>query len=136
MVGVPASTIPELFEAADHVWLRTDAGQWTYGEAHERILAAAGALAQRGAGPREVVLATTRNTPDHLFMWLGLMYLGAIFVPVNPRGTDESTRRRIPSYCSAARLRRWLTPNVASIPATMSATVRSAPSSSDSPVSM
>ena len=93
MVGVAVSTIPELFEAAvaeaaDSVWLRTDAGQWTYGEARGRIVAAASALAQRGAGRGELVLATTRNTPDHLFMWLGLMYLGAIFVPVNPRGTD------------------------------------------------
>ncbi|CAN5637485.1 N/A [soil metagenome] len=88
-----ATTIPALFESAvaeagDHVWLRTDAGQWTYGEAHERILAAAGALAQRGAGRGEIVLATTHNTPDHLFMWLGLMVLGAIFVPVNPRSSE------------------------------------------------
>ena len=88
-----ATTIPALFESAlcdagDHVWLRMDAGQWSYGEAHERILAAAGALAQRGAGRGEIVLATTHNTADHLFMWLGLMYLGAIFVPVNPRSSE------------------------------------------------
>lgn len=93
MVGVAVSTIPELFqaavaEAADSVWLRADAGQWTFGEARGRIVAAASALAQRGAGRGELVLAPTRNTPDHLFMWLGLMYLGAIFVPVNPRSSE------------------------------------------------
>ena len=46
------------------------------------------ALAQRGAGRGEIVLATTHNTPDHLFMWLGLMVLGVIFVPVNPRSSE------------------------------------------------
>jgi crotonobetaine/carnitine-CoA ligase len=88
-----AATIPELFEAAvadvpDAVWLRTDGGEWTYAQARERILGAAAALSERGAARGEIVLATTRNTPDHLFMWLALMYLGAIFVPVNPRASD------------------------------------------------
>ena len=40
------------------------------------------------------------------------------------------------SYRSAMRLPRWPTPNVASIPATTKASVRSVPSSSESPVSM
>ncbi len=87
-----AATIPELFEAAvadapDAVWLRTDAGEWTYAQARERILGAAAALADQGAARGELVLATMRNTPEHLFAWLGLMYLGAIFVPANPKSS-------------------------------------------------
>ena len=223
MVGVAVSTIPELFEAAvaeaaDSVWLRTDAGQWTYGEARGRIVAAASALAQRGAGRGEIVLATTRNTPDHLFMWLrgrlpdagettmldavlvsladhgltptviaarmthtgapeslqgavaaGLLgagdvflgvventarFLGDVLQGVGDAQADEDALRaaggRNPlsdvAACgdgkgetlqrSAMRLPRWPTPNVASIPATTKASVRSVPSSSESPVSM
>ncbi|MDX6690962.1 MAG: carnitine-CoA ligase [Solirubrobacteraceae bacterium] len=85
-----ATTIPELFEAAvedtpDGVWLRADGGEWTYAQARERVLGAAAGLAELGGDPGELVLATMRNTPEHLFAWLGAMYRGAIFVPVNPK---------------------------------------------------
>ncbi len=86
-------TIPELFAAAaadvpDRVWLRTDAGEWTYAQARDAIRRAAGALAERSVAHGDLVLATMRNTPEHLFAWLALMELGAILVPVNPRSSE------------------------------------------------
>ena len=63
-------TIPELFEAAaaavpEQPWLVTDAGEFTYAQARERIRRAAAALAERGVGarrPRAVDRAATRPT--------------------------------------------------------------------------
>jgi carnitine-CoA ligase len=85
-----ARTIPELFEGAvadagDRVWLRYEDQTFTYAQARARIGGAAAALAERGAARGERVLVTARNEPGTLFCWLGLMYLGAIFVGVNPR---------------------------------------------------
>jgi crotonobetaine/carnitine-CoA ligase len=88
-----AETIPELFEAAveeaaDRVWLRYEDEAFTYAQARARIGGAAAALAELGAGKGERVLATASNDPETLFAWLGAMYLGAIFVPVNPKLSD------------------------------------------------
>src|SRR6185503_6691499 len=68
-------TIPTLFEAAveavpDKPWLHHEDATYTYAHARERIAAAAAGLAGHGIGPGEIVLATTRNTPDYLFTWL------------------------------------------------------------------
>lgn len=87
-------TIPELFEtavnrAATRTWLSFEDSTYTYERAHERISAAAHVLADLGVGREELVLATTRNSPDYLFVWLALMYLGATLVPVNPAGSKE-----------------------------------------------
>jgi carnitine-CoA ligase len=88
-----ASTIPELFERAvadapDRVWLRTDDLELTYRQAHERIGGAAAALAERGIGPGDRILATARNTPDYLLTWLAAMYAGALYVAVNPKSSE------------------------------------------------
>jgi carnitine-CoA ligase len=87
-----ADTIPALFEAAasavpDKTWLYHEEREYSYAEARGRIGGAAKALAERGVGKGDLVLATARNTDDYLFAWLGLMYLGAIFVPANPRNS-------------------------------------------------
>jgi len=85
-----ADTIPELFEGAvadapDREWLRYEDQVFTYARARARIGGAARALRELGAAKGERVLATASNDPETLFCWLGAMYLGAIFVPVNPR---------------------------------------------------
>jgi crotonobetaine/carnitine-CoA ligase len=85
-----ADTIPELFEeavaeAADREWLRYEDQVFTYAQARARIGGAAAELAERGAAKGERVLVTATNDPETLFAWLGAMYLGAIFVPVNPK---------------------------------------------------
>ena len=87
-----SSTIPELFDAAvarspSKVWMQFEDLSYTYEEAHAHIAAAASRLRDLRVQRETLVAATMRNTPAHLFMWLGLMRLGAVLVPANPRGS-------------------------------------------------
>jgi carnitine-CoA ligase len=86
-------TIPELFDGAvaaapDKVWLVAGDESFTYAEARARIGRAAAALRAAGLRPGEPVLATMRNTPDHLFTWLASAYAGTILVTANPRSAE------------------------------------------------
>jgi crotonobetaine/carnitine-CoA ligase len=82
-------TIPALLEAAaddapSRTWLRFGDRAWTYAQAHERISSIAAALdVQRGTR----VLITMPNSPEALFVWLALMWRGAMVLPVNPAST-------------------------------------------------
>jgi crotonobetaine/carnitine-CoA ligase len=83
-------TIPRLLAQAandvpDKVWLRHEDTEFTYAQAQERVGRMAGALAERGIGRGDLVLAPTPNTTGHLLTWLAVVHLGAIFVPTNPR---------------------------------------------------
>jgi crotonobetaine/carnitine-CoA ligase len=87
-------TIPELFDAAaeavpDEDWLFWEDERYTYAEAAARVGATAAALADAGIGHGDLVLATARNEPAYLFTWLAVTRLGAIFVPVNPKGSTQ-----------------------------------------------
>ena len=86
-------TIPQLFEAAvadvpGKPWLFFEDESYTYAEARERIAAAAAGLAERGVAQGDLVLATARNDPRYVFLWLAAAYLGAIHVAVDPRQTS------------------------------------------------
>ena len=88
-----ALTIPELFEAAvadvpDKEWLVHEDATFTYAQAHARIGRALAALAERGVGPGDRVLATASNRPEYVLLWLAAMYLGAIYAAVDPRSTE------------------------------------------------
>jgi carnitine-CoA ligase len=85
-------TISDLFESAvEHsaskTWLQYEDLAYTYEQAHDRIIAAAAALAGLGVARETHVLATTRNSPEYLFTWLAVMRLGAILIPVNPQSS-------------------------------------------------
>ena len=89
MTAAYAGTIPRLFEAAaaavpDKAWLIAGDAELTYAQARERILAVAGAVAERGVGRGDLVLTAMHNRPEHLLTWLALAYLGAIHVTANP----------------------------------------------------
>ncbi|HEY7146107.1 MAG TPA: AMP-binding protein [Streptosporangiaceae bacterium] len=93
MTGGPAysGTIPRLLAAAaqrdpDGTWLRTDSGALTFAAALGRAAVTARSLAGAGIGRGDLVVVTARNTPDYLLCWLALASLGAVTVPVNPRG--------------------------------------------------
>jgi crotonobetaine/carnitine-CoA ligase len=86
-------TIPNLLAdaagaAPDQPWLFHGDAVFTYEEAQRRIGTAAARLADLGVARGHLVLVPMRNTADHLFLWLGLMRLGAILVAANPRAGE------------------------------------------------
>jgi crotonobetaine/carnitine-CoA ligase len=88
-----AMTIPELFDGAvaripDKVWLLHEEESFTYAEAAARIGGIAAALSAAGIGRGEIVMATARNEPSFVFLWLAVVRLGAIYVGVNPQSSD------------------------------------------------
>jgi carnitine-CoA ligase len=71
----------------DKPWLYFEDETYTYAEARERVAGAAAGLAGRGVAQGDIVLATARNDPRYVFLWLAASYLGAIYVAVDPRQT-------------------------------------------------
>ena len=113
-----ALTIPELFDAAvaevpDKAWLVYEDEAFTYAAGPPRSAAPRRALAELGVGRGDLVLATARSRPEYVFAWLAAMYLGAIYVPANPRNTEaelaglagqvepgaDRDRRELPRRC-------------------------------------
>jgi crotonobetaine/carnitine-CoA ligase len=87
-------TIPQLLadaaaEHADRAWLLAGDESYTYAEAERAVRAAAGGLAAAGVERGGIVLVIARNSPAHVFTWLGLAHLGAVTLPVNPSSTVD-----------------------------------------------
>jgi crotonobetaine/carnitine-CoA ligase len=85
-------TIPGLLLAAadrdpDGTWLRSDAGELTFGGALSAVAATAQAFSDAGVGRGDLVMLTAATTPEYLLTWLAVTSLGAVAVAVNPRGT-------------------------------------------------
>jgi carnitine-CoA ligase len=74
-------------EVPAKVWLRFDESTFTFEQARSQILAAAAALRDQGIGRGARVMATTRNSPEYLLLWLAAMRLAATLVPVNPKSS-------------------------------------------------
>jgi carnitine-CoA ligase len=84
-------TIPALFrravdDAGESTWLLAGDRVYTYVQALERIERAASAFRAVGVGTTDRVLVTARNTPEYLLSWFALMEIGAVEVPINPKG--------------------------------------------------
>jgi long-chain acyl-CoA synthetase len=58
--------------------------EWTYGEFHERVTEVAAGLRELGVGQGDVVGVVLPNSPHYLEVWWAILWLGAIFNPVNP----------------------------------------------------
>ena len=91
--GRTSDTIAGLFDAAvaavpSKQWLTFSDSTLTFEQARSRVMAAAGGLREHGVARGSRVIATTRNSPEYLFVWLAVMRLGAVLVPMNP---DNST---------------------------------------------
>ncbi|HVO53109.1 MAG TPA: AMP-binding protein [Solirubrobacterales bacterium] len=67
-----------------------DANQeWTFGEFHERVMEVAAGLRELGVDQGDVVGVVLPNSPHYLEVWWGILWLGAIFNPVNPALTPR-----------------------------------------------
>ena len=66
------------------VFLKNDDGrEWTYSEVRREVLKAAGGLQALGVKQGDHVLCWMPNSPEMLFVWFAINYIGAVFVPVN-----------------------------------------------------
>ena len=85
-------TIPELVDDAarqhgSRHWLVSDDASYSFAEAQIASEAVATGLEARGVTKGDIVMLVAHNTPSHVIAWLGILRLGAIALPVNPRST-------------------------------------------------
>lgn len=65
--------------------------QISYAQALARAGGFAAALTRRGIGPGERVAVQVEKTPDALWLYLGCLRTGAVFLPLNPAYTPTET---------------------------------------------
>jgi crotonobetaine/carnitine-CoA ligase len=111
---VESRTIPALLDRAatehrDRIWLRTDERAWTFGEAADVVGAVGHRLRDLGVDRGDLVALTARNDPGYLLALLGVTTIGAIAVPVNPRGTETELRGLLGQLAAGKRLRAVVT---------------------------
>jgi acyl-CoA synthetase (AMP-forming)/AMP-acid ligase II len=81
--------LPELLRVrADEIggerFVRDAHQEWTYEEFAERVREVAAGLRELGVEQGDVVGVVLPNSPHYLEVWWGILWLGAIFNPVNP----------------------------------------------------
>jgi crotonobetaine/carnitine-CoA ligase len=91
-VGHRIRTIPELVDDVarangGRTWLIADDGSFTFEETRDAAQRVAGALARRGVTAGDIVLLVAHNAAADVLAWLGILRLGAIALPVNPKST-------------------------------------------------
>jgi long-chain acyl-CoA synthetase len=89
VLSTEVSTLPELLatrarELPDEPFLRDARTSWTYGELAHRVSEIAAGLRDAGVGRGDVVGVVLRNGPEYLEAWWAILWLGAVFNPVNP----------------------------------------------------
>jgi long-chain acyl-CoA synthetase len=89
VLSTEVSTLPELLatrarELPDEQFVRDASTRWTYGEFHHRVTEVAAGLRDAGVGRGDVVGVVLRNGPEYLEVWWAILWLGAVFNPVNP----------------------------------------------------
>src|SRR5215467_948714 len=82
-------SLPELLrvratEIGEQRFVRDVHREWTYGEFAHRVTEVAAGLRELGVGQGDVVGVILPNSPHYLEVWWGILWLGAIFNPVNP----------------------------------------------------
>jgi long-chain acyl-CoA synthetase len=81
--------LPELLrvraeEIGGERFVRDAHREWTYAEFAERVREVAAGLAELGVEQGDVVGVVLPNSPHYLEVWWAILWLGAIFNPVNP----------------------------------------------------
>ena len=85
-------TIAELVDRSaslrgDAPWLHCDNQVFSFAEAAERANGAAEQLADLGVEAGQIVASVLPNSAEAVFLWFGLMQLGALHLPLNSRAT-------------------------------------------------
>jgi long-chain acyl-CoA synthetase len=88
-LSTDVSTLPDLLlrragELPDAPFLRHASARWTYGDFGHRVAQVAAGLRDAGVGREDVVGVILRNGPEYLEVWWAILWLGAVFNPVNP----------------------------------------------------
>ncbi len=89
VLSTEPSTLPELLrmralELGDSPLLAGMGVEESYGEFAHRVSEAAAGLRELGVGPGDVVGVVLRNAPEYLEIWWAILWLGAVFNPINP----------------------------------------------------
>jgi long-chain acyl-CoA synthetase len=89
VLSTDVQTLPELLdvrarELAGERFVRDARTSWTYGELAERVREVAGGLRALGVQRGDVVGIVLPNGPEYLEAWWAVLWLGAVFNPVNP----------------------------------------------------
>jgi long-chain acyl-CoA synthetase len=71
-------------EIGDERFVRNVNMEWTYGEFHARVMEVAAGLQELGVEQGDVVGVVLPNSPHYLEVWWAILWLGAVFNPVNP----------------------------------------------------
>jgi len=97
VLNTETRTLPELLrtragEMGDARFVRNHRVAWSYAEFHHRVTEIAAGLRAAGVARGDVVGVVLRNGPDYLETWWAILWLGAVFNPVNP---DLTTREAV-----------------------------------------
>src|SRR5262249_45659448 len=92
VLSTESETLPELLrvraaELGDEQFVRDARTAWSYEEFARRVTEVAGGLRSLGVGQGDVVGVVLRNGPEYLEVWWAILWLGAVFNPVNPELT-------------------------------------------------
>ncbi|HEX6228566.1 MAG TPA: long-chain-fatty-acid--CoA ligase [Solirubrobacterales bacterium] len=88
-LSTEVATLPELLrtraeELGGDRFVRDAHQEWTYAEFAERVAEVAAGLRELGVGEDDVVGVVLPNSPHYLEVWWAILWLGAVFNPVNP----------------------------------------------------
>ena len=94
VLSTDVATLPALLrtrahELGDATFLRDERVTWSYAELARRVSEVAGGLRAHGVGRGDVVGVVLPNGPEYIEAWWAILWLGAVFNPVNPALTGR-----------------------------------------------
>jgi long-chain acyl-CoA synthetase len=97
VLSTEIETLPQLLrtragELGEARFVRDARRSWSYAEFAHRVTEIAGGLRARGIEQGEVVGVVLPNGPEYLEVWWAVLWIGAVFNPVNP---DLTTREAV-----------------------------------------
>lgn len=96
----PYNSLPHAFlrvatDSPERAFVHFEGETISYRSAHERIASTAGKLRNHGVVPGDRIALYVGNSPDFVTTYLGILWLGAIVVPVNTRYRERELRHML-----------------------------------------